>query len=315
MSLDNTHIIRGCNGNELTLSQLLALPVRAQFKNAIHDGSTELFCFLKAQSPIESWVYKYIGQYNQTHLLEKLDEKANVKRVFEGACLGGHIDLALSMINQGAHHWKRGMYYACRGGHPYMVELIIENGLHKWMDSELKASKLPLDDPDYIEDPTYKRRHKWDRGLCGACRGGHKELIEMMISKGARNYERALDYACRGRQLEIVKLMLRNVDITTGCLDYALMGACQGGDINIVQLLIDTSKSKSIHRQQQQMDEEEEDEEENEEECACSIEIEWGFESACEHNQCHLFQLLIDNGAEECDACGDSMEEHLERCK
>lgn len=45
-------------------------------------------------------------------------------------------------------------------------------------------------------------------GLCGACKGGKHELAELMISKGANDFNSGLCSACDWSQLELVELMI-----------------------------------------------------------------------------------------------------------
>ena len=48
----------------------------------------------------------------------------------------------------------------------------------------------------------------WNWGLEGACMGGHLELAELMISRGANDWNSGLDGACYGRQLALIELMI-----------------------------------------------------------------------------------------------------------
>ena len=48
----------------------------------------------------------------------------------------------------------------------------------------------------------------WNRGLLGACLGGHLELAKLMISKGANDWYRGLYGACEGGHLELAQLMI-----------------------------------------------------------------------------------------------------------
>ena len=54
-----------------------------------------------------------------------------------------------------------------------------------------------------------KGANNWNNGLYGACIGGHKEIVELMISKGARIIG-ILDYIehVKRGHIEIVELMI-----------------------------------------------------------------------------------------------------------
>lgn len=75
----------------------------------------------------------------------------------------------------------------------------------------------------------------WDIGLRGACYGGYREIVELMITRGAVDWESGLRHACFGGQREIVKLM-----IAKGARNwnYAFEGACLGGHRDLVELMI-----------------------------------------------------------------------------
>lgn len=76
-----------------------------------------------------------------------------------GACYGGHLDLAEWMISKGAINLGSGLYVACQYNHREVVKLLISKGMNKW-----------------------------NKGLSGACRGdsiAHEALIKLMISCGA----------------------------------------------------------------------------------------------------------------------------------
>ena len=49
-----------------------------------------------------------------------------------------------------------------------------------------------------------KGANNWNYGLKGACKGGHKEIVNYMISKGANNWNNGLYGACKGGHIEIV---------------------------------------------------------------------------------------------------------------
>ena len=75
----------------------------------------------------------------------------------------------------------------------------------------------------------------WDCGLYGACHGGHRDLAELMIAKGAINWDWGLGGACHGGHRDIVELM-----ITKGAANWneGLYGACRGGHRDMAELMI-----------------------------------------------------------------------------
>jgi hypothetical protein len=74
-----------------------------------------------------------------------------------------------------------------------------------------------------------------DWGLFGACEGGHKDLVNLMISKDAYDFDYALMYACRGGHKDLmVLLIIRGINN----FDYGLFGACEGGHKDLIKLMI-----------------------------------------------------------------------------
>src|ERR1700679_3012975 len=51
-------------------------------------------------------------------------------------------------------------------------------------------------------------RCNWNDGLEGACRGGHKEIADYMISKGANDWDWGLEGACLGNRKEMADYMI-----------------------------------------------------------------------------------------------------------
>src|SRR5208282_4709850 len=66
----------------------------------------------------------------------------------------------------------------------------------------------------------------WNSGLYNACHGGHRNIVNLMIEKGANDWNMALYHACCGGHRELVDLMVMN-----GANDWnmALYHACYGG--------------------------------------------------------------------------------------
>jgi hypothetical protein len=111
----------------------------------------------------------------------------------------------------------------------------------------------------------------WTKGLVGACEGGHLQLAQLMVSKGA-NYRGPWSFicACRSGNWDLVMYLIslgrddwelglygacfgghKNlVDffISKGAIyfDGGLYGACKGGHLHLIKFLI--SENKSIYR-------------------------------------------------------------------
>ena len=56
--------------------------------------------------------------------------------------------------------------------------------------------------------------HALNYGLEGACRGGHKEIVQLMLEKGAFILSWGMSGACRGKHKEIIQLLLEKKGTT-----------------------------------------------------------------------------------------------------
>ncbi len=73
-------------------------------------------------------------------------------------------------------------------------------------------------------------------GLFYACRRGHKNIVELLLNKGANDFDSGLVNACYSGNREIIDLMLsKGADDFNDGLSYA----CEGGHIDVVKLMID----------------------------------------------------------------------------
>ncbi len=73
-------------------------------------------------------------------------------------------------------------------------------------------------------------------GLNGACYGGNKEIVELLLDKGANDFNKGLAHACYGGHKEIVELML---DKGATNFNWGLINSCLAGHKEIAELMID----------------------------------------------------------------------------
>jgi hypothetical protein len=124
-----------------------------------------------------------------------------------------------------------------------------------------------------------KGENDYNKGLYGACRGGHHELVQLMLSKGA-NCGWGLCGACKGGHLDLVQLMLSK---GTTHYDWGLWGACQGGQREMVDLMI--SKGATDYNS--------------------------GLTDACRSGHQEIVELMISKGAYWCGFCHETPNDHL----
>ena len=103
----------------------------------------------------------YKGDSDAVHTRISNDEitSNNVDNGLYGACIGGHLELANLMIENGATDFDIGLECACQGGHLDLANLLIAKGATDF-----------------------------DNGLACACKGGKVTLMTLMVEKGATNF-------------------------------------------------------------------------------------------------------------------------------
>ena len=105
------------------------------------------------------------------------DDTLSLNWGLHGACEGGHNDLVRLMLTKGAYDYYWRLYYACLGGHEELAELMIAENA--------KSNNAGLY-PDHKSKLIYDQKLLINRGFGGACKGGHKNIMNLMKAKGAR---------------------------------------------------------------------------------------------------------------------------------
>lgn len=70
----------------------------------------------------------------------------------------------------------------------------------------------------------------------GACRGGHIDIIKMVLRCGAYDMPFGLMMACRGGHLHVIEFMINKSSILS--FDFGLAYACRDGNVAIAELMI-----------------------------------------------------------------------------
>lgn len=117
-----------------------------------------------------------------------------------GAAQGGHRDLVDFFILKGAHHWNAAIEHSARGGHRNLVDFFISKAIDAgidinwnwaiWGAAQYKDSTVcrTLVDSIILKCKDDGHAVDMDWGLEGAARGGHRDLIDYFISKGAQDW-------------------------------------------------------------------------------------------------------------------------------
>jgi hypothetical protein len=80
--------------------------------------------------------------------------------------------------------------------------------------------------------------NNWDRGFANACLGGQREMALLMIQRGAHDWSRGLESACYGGHRELVDLVIQKAGSQWIDWNDGLAGACKGNQQELVYLMI-----------------------------------------------------------------------------
>jgi len=139
----------------------------------------------------------------------------------------------------------------------------------EWFDSRCLYLACKYNLLSVIKWVTTNDRFKeldWNAGLRGACKGGHQDIVQGMIDKGAKDWIGGFVCACCYGNQDIVELMIEK---GANNWNLGLFGACRGGHQEIVQLMITMGAT------------------------------DWngGLYAACEHGHKEIVELMIKKGA------------------
>lgn len=230
-------------------------------KTVISELAREIVEFLLPQDEPN-----YVNVAKINGLKEMTDQITNFKSGLTGACMGGHVKLATSMIqknealNPGTTDFSGCLYQAGLNGHIKIVNLMLTYG----------SAGL-----------------EW--GFYGACEGGFINIVKLILKtnqlQNGTSWSRILyqgfSRVCLGGNLELTKLMME-YDVCD--LNYGMYQACLGGSIQIAELMIAKGAD----------------------------DFNSGLEGACWYKQKELVALMIEKGATECSTCNKSIKFHSE---
>lgn len=125
---------------------------------------------------------------------------------------------------------QTGFFEACNSGNIDLVNEYIKNGVESYVES-------------------YDVINVWNYGLSSACRGGSRmdsiedkkrrmDIVNLMIYNGADDFDCGLNGACQGGHLDIIDLMISKSIDTEVIYNWGLQGACEGGHRDIIDLMI-----------------------------------------------------------------------------
>lgn len=200
-----------------------------------------------------------------------------------GACAGGNVDIVNIMITKGATNWSEGMKHACGGGHMEIVKIMIAKGATNWSEGmqyacekgKIETAKLMIEQGfknwnkglgyirEFIKYDDIHIGRSRDSGICGYnSDNGHRDIIKLLIMRGATNcstillrlcevgcinvikqellksganFSKSLVHACSHSDVESAKIFIENGAIVC---EKGLLASCEKGNCNLVRLML-----------------------------------------------------------------------------
>ena len=142
----------------------------------------------------------------------------------------------------------------------------MEKGMIKRLEETQERERRKNEELQKEPLASHIKRGKWNNALYEACKIGNKEIVEMMIEKGANDWNRGLEFACKGGNKEIVEMVIEK-----GADDWnwGLCCACEVGNKEIVEIMIEKGADN----------------------------LNEGLRSACEVGNKEIVELMIEKGA------------------
>ncbi len=158
-------------------------------------------------------------------------------------CIGCKREISIHPCTCVALRWRGSDQCVCRDCIETYKEQVVCGSCKKVMNAGMKLEVCPIviiDATDAWEHRRcvscrkYRRAIRWDYGLVGACRGGHRALVDRMIKMGATDYNWGLWQACIHNHRDLMDLM-----IEMGATD------CIGEDCNLCLHCLDPTSFDS----------------------------------------------------------------------
>lgn len=164
-------------------------------------------------------IYKRACYEDNKDLIEliMLNMDDNNKAGLIGACKGENIQLVKYFLDYDDKYYIHCFSYACYIGNIEIINMFLNLDL-----------KFPFGSYNTISQ-------FYDSGLRGACKGGHLNIVKMLIELGATNYMLAMEGACEGGHMEIINYIMNIWDVD---LNHGLQGACLGGHDAVIKMMI-----------------------------------------------------------------------------
>jgi Ankyrin repeats (3 copies) len=140
--------------------------------------------------------------------------------------------------------------------------------------------------PEIFYKEYRNRKYIFNDAMIYAAKGGHMEIVKLMIEKGATNFDWAIKYAAKGGHMEIVKLMIEK---SATYFNAGMAYAAEGGQMEIIKLMIEKGATN----------------------------FNWAMRSAARGGHMEIVKLMIEKGAADFNTAmiNASYEGHMEIVK
>lgn len=205
-------------------------------------------------SVVWNWNYAMTTACREGHVeaVKLFVEKYGADHYYGGlllSCSSGKSETIKLMMSYDVELITYCLYYVCKTGDLEVIDLLLKNTneLVNIVNFEECASGASRGGHiDILELFISKGASNWNECMNEACKGGHMNIIEFMIAKGANDWNLCLNTACLYRHLEISKLMIeRGGNDFNSCMS----NACYCDDLDFVRTMIEkgaTDFNKSL---------------------------------------------------------------------
>ena len=165
-----------------------------------------------------------------------IEKGADVNYAFSEAVKNGKfVDLFLI---QGANHFDSGLLGAIKGRNIDLVIKMTDKGAKNFREALELALKTNQKNIIDLLLPKVIFLEKFDLFLYlnAAAEGGNLEMVDFMISKGAKNYNRAIRKALKHDQLDVVNLLLKQDKLS---YRYILETAVKKRNFDLINLCLE----------------------------------------------------------------------------
>lgn len=296
-------LIYASKGGHMEIAKLMismgAENINEGLYRACKGGHTELVRYLLSVDTfgIDMALYGACKKGRAT-IVQMLIDAGATKFAFglQGACDGGQVEMARLMVERGAQFTERELPMACHNGNIDVIRYLISLKNVRYNYQHAFRCACAHNHKDVVQLFLDMGTVDINNGMVIAGLNNHVDLARWLISKGANeDVDNLLIWSCENGNIDIVELM---IDSGAAHLNDGLRLACLRNHIDIIKLLIisgadDWNAGLEGACKGNNID-------------VVRLMIEYGaeyfdrgMEAACKRGLCHIALLLLNSGANE----------------